>query len=161
MRNNLMPIMRGSLSHMIDSQFNSLIDEFFNNAFPTTLIKQDSYPKYNIKRLYADKDSTDMYDNGFVIEMALAGWNKDDLQIYTEEGTLYIASKIQESSNLKEQNIPEDYYYKGISMRSFSWSMNLPKYAVIKDTTFENGLLSITVKVEVPEEQKRKMIEIK
>ena len=45
MRNSLMPVMRGSLSHMIDSQFNSLIDEFFNNSFPTTLIKQDSYPK--------------------------------------------------------------------------------------------------------------------
>ena len=81
MRNSLMPVMRGSLSHMIDSQFNSLIDEFFNNSFPTTLIKQDSYPKYNIKRLYAEKGSEAMYDNGFVIEMALAGWDKDDLEI--------------------------------------------------------------------------------
>ena len=60
MRNSLMPVMRVSLSHMIDSQFNSLIDEFFNNSFPTTLIKQDSYPKYNIKRLYAEKGSEAM-----------------------------------------------------------------------------------------------------
>ena len=161
MRNSLMPVMRGSLSHMIDSQFNSLIDEFFNNSFPTTLIKQDSYPKYNIKRLYAEKGSEAMYDNGFVIEMALAGWDKDDLEIYTEEGTLYINSKVQESEDNKAQNIAEDYYYNGITMRSFSWSMNLPKYAVIKETTFKNGLLSVTVKIEVPEEQKRKTFEIK
>ena len=161
MKNSLMPVMRGSLSHMIDSQFNSLIDEFFNNSFPTTLIKQDSYPKYNIRRLYSEKGNPNTYDNGFIIEMALAGWDKEDLEIYTEEGTLYIASKAQESEDNKTQNISEDYYYKGISMRSFSWSMNLPKYATIKDTNFKNGLLSITVKVEVPEEQKRKLIEIK
>ena len=156
----LRPAARGSLSHMIDSRFNSLIDEFFDNAFPTTLIKQDSYPKYNIKRLYTEKGDPNMYDNGFIIEMALAGWDKEDFQIYTEEGTLYITSKVQESEDSKSQNISEDYFYKGISMRNFSWSMNLPKYAVIKNTTFKNGLLSITVKVEVPEEQKRKIIEI-
>ena len=39
--------------------------------------------------------------------------------------------------------------------------MALPKYAVIKDSRFENGLLSITVKIEIPEEQRRKVIEIK
>lgn len=154
MRNSLMPLMRGSLSNMIDSQFNSLIDEFFNNSFPTTLIKQDSFPKYNIKRLYAEKGSEAMYDNGFIIEMALAGWNKDDIDIYTEEGTLYITSKTQESDC--KENTSENYYYKGISSRCFNWSMNLPKYAVIKDVTMNNGLLSVTVKVEVPEEQKRK-----
>ena len=159
MRNSLVLPTRNYLNRIIDSPFNSLIDDFFNNSFPTTLIKQDSYPKYNIKRLYAEKGSEEMYDNGFVIEMALAGWSKDDFEIYTEEGTLYIASKVQE--NDKECKTPQDYYYQGISTRSFSWSMNLPKYAVIKDTSFENGLLSITVKIEVPEEQKRKLIEIK
>jgi len=161
MRNSLVLPTRNYLNRIIDSPFNSLIDEFFNNSFPTTLIKQDSYPKYNIKRLYAEKGSEEMYDNGFVIEMALAGWSKEDFEIYTEEGTLYITSKVQESEDSKAQNVSEDYYYQGISTRSFSWSMNLPKYAVIKDTTFENGLLSITVKIEVPEEQKRKLIEIK
>ena len=95
----------------------------------------------------------------FIIEMALAGWHKEDLQIYTEEGTLYVGSKTQDSS-IKDIN-NSDYYYKGITNQNFSWKMSLPKYAVIKDVTFEDGLLSITVKVEVPEEQKRKLIEIK
>lgn len=158
MRNNMLTLRstRNYLDRMMDSPFNSLIDEFFNNSFPTTLIKQDSYPKYNIKRLYEEKNNE---ANGFIIEMALAGWDKNDLEIYTEEGTLYIASKVQE--NVKEQNIPEDYYFKGITNQSFCWKMSLPKYAVVKDTTYENGLLSITVKIEVPEEQKRKLIEIK
>ena len=150
---------RNYLDRMIDSPFNSLIDEFFNNSFPTTLIKQDSFPKYNIKRLYAEKGGEEMYDNGFIIEMALAGWSKDDIKVETEEGMLYISSKIQE--NNKECHEPQDYYFRGITNQSFNWKMSLPKYGVIKNVTFENGLLSITVKVEVPEEQKRKLIEIK
>ena len=150
---------RNYLDRMIDSPFNSLIDEFFNNSFPTTLIKQDSFPKYNIKRLYAEKGSEEMQDNGFIIEMALAGWSKDDIKVETEEGMLYISSKIQE--NTKKCHEPQDYYFRGITNQSFNWKMSLPKYGVIKNVTFENGLLSITVKVEVPEEQKRKLIEIK
>ena len=140
---------RNYLDRMIDSPFNSLIDEFFNNSFP----------KYNIKRLYAEKGSEEMYDNGFIIEMALAGWSKDDIKVETEEGMLYISSKTQESD--KQCHEPQDYYFQGITNQSFSWKMPLPKYGVIKNVTFENGLLSITVKVEVPEEQKRKIIEIK
>lgn len=161
MRNNTLMLRsaRNYLDRMIDSPFNSLIDEFFNNSFPTTLIKQDSFPKYNIKRLYSEKGDSNTYDNGFVIEMALAGWNKEDIQVETEEGMLYVGSKVQETD--KEQNIPQDYFYKGITNQSFNWKLSLPKYAVIKDVTFINGLLSITVKVEVPDEQKRKLIEIK
>ena len=161
MKNTLMPIMRGSLSHMIDSPFNSFIDEVLDNALPTTLLKQDSFPKYNIK--YLEKPSSNEVDNtGFVIEMALAGWTKDQFQVYTEEGTLYINSLTQEATTKDDETVDKTWYYhRGISNRSFSWSMSLPKYAVIKDTSFENGLLSITVKVEVPEEQKRKLIEIK
>ena len=68
-------------------------------------------------------------------------------------------SIIQE--NNKESHEPQDYYFRGITNQSFNWKMSLPKYGVIKNVTFENGLLSITVKVEVPEEQKRKLIEIK
>lgn len=148
---------RNYLDRMIDSPFNSLIDEFFNNSFPTTLIKQE-FPKYNIKRLYSEKGDPNIYDNGFVIEMALAGWDKDRIQVETEEGMLYVGSKDQETDVCEEVN---DYFYRGITNQSFRWKMSLPKYAVIKEVTFKNGLLSITVKVEIPEEQKRKLIEIK
>ena len=148
---------RNYLDRMIDSPFNSLIDEFFNNSFPTTLIKQE-FPKYNIKRLYSEKGDPNAYDNGFVIEMALAGWDKDRIQVETEEGMLYVGSKDQETAGYEQAN---DYFYQGITNQSFRWKMSLPKYAVIKEVTFKNGLLSITVKVEVPEEQKRKLIEIK
>ena len=58
----------------------------------------------------------------------------------------------------KDQDL---YIRKGIREQDFVWKMNLPKYAVVKNTTFKDGLLSITVKVEVPEEQQRKLIEIK
>ena len=161
MSNNTLTLrnVRNYLDRMMDSPFNSLIDEFFNNSFPTILIKQDSYPKYNIRHLYTEKGNPNIYDNGFVIEMALAGWDKDRIQVETEEGMLYVGSKDQETD--KEANVSEDFYYQGITYQSFRWKMPLPKYAVIKDVTYKNGLLSIAVKVEVPEEQKRKLIEIK
>ena len=163
MKNTLvLPTMRGYLDRMIDSPFNSFIDSFFNDTLPLTLFRdQDSFPKYNIRRI-AKKDQDSETKNvqyesdSFVFELALAGWKKEDFEVYTEKGTLVVRSICQWS-----EEDPEEYIRKGIRQQDFVWKMTLPKYAVIKDSSFENGLLSITVKVEIPEEQQRKLIEIK
>ena len=154
--------MRGSLERMIDSEFNSFIDSFFNNALPTTLFReQNSFPQYNIKRVKIQSENCDEskieYDlNSFIFEFALAGWKKEDLQIYTEKGTLVI-----EDISKNQEIDPDLYVRRGISTRSFTWKMNLPKYAEVTETSFKNGLLSVKVEVKIPEEQKRKLIEIK
>lgn len=166
MKNTLvLPTMRGYLDRMIDSPFNSFIDNFFNDTLPLTLFRdQDTFPKYNIRRL-VDKKQTSVKDsnytetvynkNGFVIELALAGWNKNAFEVYTEKGTLVVKSCCQFADD------EDSYIRKGISVRDFIWKMNLPKYAEITDTSYENGLLSIQVEVKVPEEQQRKIIQIK
>lgn len=163
MKNTLiLPTMRGSLERMIDSEFNSFIDSFFNNALPTTLFReQNSFPQYNIKRVEikqedCDEAKVEYEPNSFIFEFALAGWKKEDLQVYTEKGTLVIEdiSKTQEID-------PDLYVRRGISTKHFTWKMNLPKYAEVTETSFENGLLSVKVEVKIPEEQKRKVIEIK
>lgn len=163
MKNTLMlPTMRGYLDRMIDSPFNSFIDSFFNDTLPLTLFRdQDGFPKYNIKRIVKKEQdselaSTDYESDGFIIELALAGWKKENFQVYVEKGTLVVQSICQWAD--KDQDL---YIRKGIREQDFVWKMNLPKYAVVKNTTFKDGLLSITVKVEVPEEQQRKLIEIK
>lgn len=164
MKNTLvLPTMRGYLDRMIDSPFNSFIDNFFNDTLPLTLFRdQDTFPRYNIRRLLAkEQESKEGYNvitydkNGFVIELALAGWNKNAFEVYTEKGTLVVKSCCQFSDN------DDSYIRKGIAVRDFVWKMNLPKYAEITNTSYENGLLSIQVEVKVPEEQQRKIIEIK
>ena len=164
MKNTLvLPTMRGYLDRMIDSPFNSFLDNFFNDTLPLTLFRdQDTFPKYNIRRLLAkEQESKDGYKvttydkNGFIIELALAGWSKDNFEVYTEKGTLVVKSTCQFTED------EDSYIRKGISVRDFIWKMNLPKYAEVTDTSYENGLLSIQVEVKVPEEQQRKLIEIK
>lgn len=160
MSNILRLPVRGSLERMIDSQFNSFIDQFFNNSFPTSLVSQNTYPVYNMRKLtYKEDENPQDHKDGFILEMALAGWTKDEFEVFTKEGVLYIRSKTDENKVEEENNT--EYYYQGIRKRSFSWNLSLPKYAVIKDTSFINGLLSIRVEVEVPEEQKIKYIDIK
>lgn len=167
MKNTLMMPMRGYLDRMIDSPFNSFIDNFFNDTLPVNLFKdQDNFPKYNIKKVIAkNQQSTDkevyFEPNSFIIELALAGWKKEDFQVYIEKGILVVKS-ICKAGKISDQLHDEDFYIRrGIKERDFIWKMNLPKYAEVTETSFVNGLLSIQVEVKVPEEQQRKLIEIK
>lgn len=136
---------RDSLSRFIDSPFSIFIDEFFNDSLPIQLVnRQESYPKYNIIR--ENKEITDK----FTIELSLAGFTKEDLNVYTDKGLLYVAS----GPLVKNKEV--DYLYKGIAERSFKWSLKLPQYSTITKTSFINGILSIDVSIEIPEEKKPK-----
>ena len=149
MNKQLMPLMRGTLSSIIDSPFPTFIDEFFSNALPFSLIeRQDSFPKYNIYR-----ENSEVTDE-FTVELSLAGYPKDQLKVYTKEGKLIV------ENDKDTQTIERDYLYKGIASRDFTWSLKLPEFSTIKKVTYENGLLRIQVKIEVPEEKKAKYIDI-
>lgn len=149
MNKQIMPLMRGSLSSIIDSPFPSFIDTFFNDALPFSLIdRQDSFPKYNIFR-----ENADVTDE-FTIELSLAGYPKDQLKVYTKEGKLVV------ENDRETCKVERDYLYKGIASRDFTWSLKLPEFSTIKKVAYENGLLRIDVKIEVPEEKKAKYIDI-
>ena len=149
MNKQIMPLMRGSLSSIIDSPFPTFIDEFFSNALPFSLIeRQDSFPKYNIYR-----EKPEVTDE-FTVELSLAGYPKEQLKVYTKEGKLVV------ENDKETQTIERDYLYKGIASRDFTWSMKLPEFSTIKKVMYENGLLRIQVKIEVPEEKKAKYIDI-
>lgn len=140
-----MPLMRGSLSSIIDSPFPTFMDTFFGDALPFNLIeRQDSFPKYNIFR-----ENSEVND-GFTVELSLAGYPKEQLKVYTKEGKLIV------ENDRNTETVERDYLYKGIASRDFTWSLKLPEFSEIKKVSYENGLLRIDVKIEVPEEKKPK-----
>lgn len=113
------------------------LDEFIHHSK-----KLPSYPPYNIKR---DK-------NNFTIEMALAGFSKDDIEITTVEDILTISSN-KESSK-------KDEVYRGISNRKFTRNFSMADDIEIKSAKLKDGLLTIKLERIIPEDKKPRKIKI-
>lgn len=123
------------------------LDDFFNFASQLMTEAPVKFPPYNINRL-------DEYQ--YTIEMALAGYKKEDIEITSHDGVLTVKSVKQEH--------PEDSsvtsVHKGISSRSFSKSFGLADNVVVNKASLENGMLTIHLEQIVPEEKKLKTIKI-
>ena len=105
--------------------------------------KESNYPAYNIA-----KDDDERYR----IEVALAGFSKDDIKIQTEKGILTIAANKAEDRG--------NYIHQGIAKRGFSKMFRLAEYMNVKDAQFTDGILTVFLLREVPEADRPKTIEI-
>lgn len=108
--------------------------------------KAVTYPPYNIKEV----------EDGikYEIEMAVAGFSKEDLTISVEDSNLKI-----EGGSKKTKD--ESYVHKGIAARTFTQSFVLGEYVEVTNAKLENGILTISLDRKVPEEKKPKVIKIK
>ena len=122
-------------------------DNLFDRLFDIDLESSNSYPPYNISKVD---------DNNYVIEMALAGFNKDDIEIELSDGELTVRSKKREDSN-KDVNL----IHKGISHRSFNRKFTLSEEILVKNAEMKNGMLIIKLEKFIPENKKPKLINIK
>jgi len=104
------------------------------------------FPPYNIRR-----DG----DYNYVIEMALAGMSKDDLEVQVADQTLTVRSKE------KKPDEGGELLHRGISYRQFSRSWTLADEVVVNDAKMENGMLLIHLEHVVPEEKKPRTVKIK
>ena len=105
--------------------------------------KEPNYPAYNIA-----KDNEEEYR----IEVALAGFSEDDINIKTEKGILTIdANKSDDDGN---------YIHQGIAKRAFSKMFRLAEYMKVRDAQFTNGILTVFLHKEIPEADRPKRIEI-
>ena len=104
-----------------------------------------SYPPYNVLQ---DGDN-------FVIEIALAGIAKKDLNIELQENTLTISYESSDDVDKMER------VYKGIAQRSFKRQFTLSEDIVVEGANFKDGMLNIFLKRVIPEEKKPKQIKIK
>ena len=104
-----------------------------------------NYPPYNILKLD---------DHTQVLEVALAGWKKEDIEVSLERWVLNISVQTKDESDVGE------YVHKGIARRTFSRNWQLSDTVEIGDVTYEDGLLRVTLRRVVPEEQKRRVFDI-
>ena len=103
------------------------------------------FPPYNIRK---------GGDYKYAIEMALAGFSKDDIEIEVAEGLLMVRS-------IKENDENDSNIYRGISYRKFIRKFTLADDIVVNDASLENGMLNINLERIVPEEMKPRKITIK
>ena len=114
------------------------MDEYFDsfwNATPT------NYPPYNL-----------IHESNVLsrLEIALAGFKKKEVKVYTEYGKLTVEAEKEEKTETGS------YAHKGIAARSFSRQWSLADDTEIGDVTFEDGLLTVSLKKVVPEHHARK-----
>ena len=126
--------------------FDRTFDRLFD--YVTHQAESTGYPPYNIQK-------TEEYK--FEIEMALAGFDKKDIEIEVAEGVLTVKSLKD-----KDTGATDDYtLYKGISQRNFTRKFTLADDIVVKGAELKNGMLTINLERIVPEEKKPQLIAVK
>ena len=128
--------------------FDNLFDDFdrmlsFNSA------SINHYPPYNIRKIN---------DTDYVIELAVAGFGKKDIEVKSQENTLTIKSKDKKEEVLDKD---ESVLHRGISQRSFKRSFTVAEDVVVKGADLKDGLLSVKLERIIPDEKKPKIIDIK
>ena len=115
------------------------LDDVFNrlNAMSGHNI---NYPPYNLIK----HDSSN-----FTIEVALAGFKREEIEVSTEQNILRVTSKSEKRDSERK------YLHKGLSKRSFSHSWQLADDVRVSSVDFADGLLSISLEKIIPEDKKK------
>ena len=116
------------------------MDEYFNRLFnqhETT----SNYPPFNLVQV-SNVESR--------LELALAGFKKDEVNVYTEYGKLFVDGRKEDKEN------DTTYVHRGVAQRSFTRSWTLSDETEVRSVVFEDGLLSITLGKVVPDHHQRK-----
>ena len=124
-----------------DRVFDRLVD--YGTTYET-----GGFPPYNIRK-------TDDFKH--VIELALAGFSKDEIEVVLTDGVLVIKS----ADLLSQTNPNEGLVHKGIAKRAFTRKFTLADDIEIKDAKLKNGLLEIELEQIVPEHKKPRTIKVK
>ena len=127
--------------------FDSIFEEF-DRMLETTERSNSNYPPYNIHKLN---------DNNYKIEVALAGYTKDDIELELKENTLTVRNKSKEKVINEESN---NIIHKGISTRQFSRSFTISEDIKVRNAELKNGLLNIDLERIIPDDKKSRLIEI-
>ena len=113
-------------------------DDYFESFWNTNT--NANYPPYNIVHVNNVESR---------LEIALAGFKKKEVKVYTEHGKLHVEGK-------KEEKKESEYVHRGMAQRSFERSWQLSEDVEIKKVSFEDGLLTVELGKVVPEHHARK-----
>ena len=120
-------------------------DDIFDQLSSLSQYEIPNYPPYNIKKVDKDK---------YQLDMALAGFSKDDVKVETNDNTLTISA----SSSDKED---DSYVHKGIAKRAFKRQWTLAEHLEVGDAKLKDGVLTVDMKLNLPVEKKPRTIKIK
>ena len=107
-----------------------------------------NYPPYNIRKVEEDN---------YKIEIALAGFSKEDIEVEIKDRTLTVRNKTKEKVINEESN---GVIHKGISTRQFERSFTIAEDIKVTEVELVNGLLSISLEKLIPEEKKPRLIKV-
>ena len=124
--------------------FDRLFDMLENGAGAQT---QESYPPFDLIKLG---------DNDYRIELAVAGFKSDEIDITAQQNVLLVSGKKSEES----ENRGQDYVYRGIATRSFERRFALADHIQVRGADLKDGLLAIELVREIPEAMKPRKIDI-
>ena len=127
--------------------FDDMFDQFESMLGNGGLV-QNNYPPYNIRKAGKDK---------YAIELAVAGFNKNDVEIEYEDKLLTVRTKKVDKTVEKDGN---EIIHRGISQRSFARSFTIADDDKVNDAELKDGLLTIICEKIVPEQNKKKLIPI-
>ena len=129
------------------------------NTFPSTMVgfdrlfdeienqlnrSNDGFPKHNVIKINETK---------YVIELAVAGCREEDLNVEVKENTLTITGQ-------KRPDSKSEYLHKGITSKEFTRTFRLAEHTVVDDADLRHGILSVWLRVELPEEKQPRTIPI-
>jgi molecular chaperone IbpA len=129
--------------------FDSIFDSLMSNVSSSGSTYGNNYPPYNLIK---------KSDEHFVIELAVAGFEKEDIEIETKESKISIRSII--AKRIDEENSKEEYLHKGISKRAFNRTFTLSSDVFVKSASMVNGLLKIDLERIIPDMKKSRVISI-
>ena len=130
-------------------------DDMFDHFESMFDVPAVNYPPYNLVKTGTHK---------FDIEIALAGFNKKDINITSENGLLTIESKVKSVVNDSvgaDANKDEQMIHKGISKRYFKRSFTIADDVEVKGAELKDGLLKVSMEKIIPDAKKLKTIDIK
>lgn len=106
--------------------------------------RTSTYPPHNVLKVD---------DNHYVVELAVAGFSKDEITIEIDEDVLVVTGEKKEKSDL-------DYVYRGIGTRAFTKTVRLKDTIEVRGAEFKDGILRIALEDVIPESKKARRIEI-
>jgi len=122
--------------------FDAMMDDSFFRG-------TSNFPPYNIVKTG---------DNTYDVELALAGFSKDDIEVEYKENMLTVKSKKQEETKDEDGNVIQ---HRGISKRMFSKSFTIANDVEVKGAELKDGLLKVSMERIIPDHKKAKLINIK
>ena len=129
--------------------FDDMFDQFESMLGNGSLAVQSNYPPNNIRKTGKDK---------YAIEVAVAGFNKDDVEVEYEDNLLTVKTKEVKRSEEKDG---DEVIHRGISQRSFARSFTIADDVEVKGAELKDGLLKVSMERIIPEGKKARTIEVK